>query len=327
MRSMREMVSGLLFPEGPVALDDGSVLVGEIARGTVTRVTRDGRLQVVARCGGGPNGLAIGPDGALWVCNNGGTHHERVWVDSMPVPGFAGGELLVPMPVPGPDPHAGSIQRVDLATGRVEDVYTECDGRPLCAPNDLVFDAHGGFWFTDHGKIRDRARDRTGVFYATASGSLIREAIFPLEGPNGIGLSPDGASLYVAETTTARLWRFPVVAPGEVALEQGFVPLRGELVYDPPGKRMWDSLAVEECGNICLATLIEGGVTVVSPAGERIEHVSTPDPATTNVCFGGPDLRTAYVTLSGVGKLVEVEWARPGLRLHHQVLPGAAPPA
>lgn len=320
MRVMREWVSGLQFPEGPVALDDGSVLVGEIARGTVTRVTRDGRLQVVARCGGGPNGLAIGPDGALWVCNNGGAHHEKVWVDTMPVPGFAAGELLVPIG-PAPDHRGGSIQRIDLATGRVEEVYTECDGRRLCAPNDIVFDAHGGFWFTDHGMARERERDRTGVFYATASGSLIREAIFPLEGPNGIGLSPDGGSLYVAETTTARLWRFRVVEPGHVHQEPGFVPLRGDLVYDPPGKRMWDSLAVEACGNICLATLIEGGVTVVSPAGERIEHVPAPDPATTNLCFGGRDLRTAYLTLSGTGRLMEIEWARPGLRLQHQVLP------
>ena len=70
----------------------------------------------------------------------------------------------------------------------------------LRGPNDIVFDEHGGFWFTDHGKVRDRDRDVTGVFYARADGSFIEEVIFPLEGPNGIGLSPDETSLYIAET-------------------------------------------------------------------------------------------------------------------------------
>jgi gluconolactonase len=317
MRPLRELASGLQFPEGPVALDDGSVLVGEIPRGTVTRVTRDGRLQVVARCGGGPNGLAIGPDGLLYVCNNGGARWERVWVDTMPVPGFTAGEMMVPVG-PAEDHRGGSIQRVDLHSGRVEDLYTECDGRKLCSPNDLVFDANGGFWFTDHGKTHERERDRTGVFYATASGSEIHEAIFPLEGPNGIGLSPDGGAVYVAETMTTRLWRFRVVAPGRIHVEPGFHPLPLDLVYDPPGRRMWDSLAVEAEGNICIATLIEGGVTVVSPSGELVEHVPMPDPGTTNLCFGGRDLRTAYATLSATGRLIAVDWGRPGLRLHHQ---------
>src|SRR5262245_39437493 len=126
---MRELASGLQFPEAPVALDDGSVLVGEIARGTVTRVTRDGRAQVIAHCGGGPNGIAIGPDGLLYVCNNGGFRFERAWID-LPVPGYAPSECPIPVG-PAADYRCGSIQRVDLATGRVEDLYTECDGRRL----------------------------------------------------------------------------------------------------------------------------------------------------------------------------------------------------
>jgi hypothetical protein len=66
------VAEGLLLPEGPVAMGDGSVLVTEVARGTVTRVSASGAVSVVAELGGGPNGLAIGPDGALYVCNNGG---------------------------------------------------------------------------------------------------------------------------------------------------------------------------------------------------------------------------------------------------------------
>jgi gluconolactonase len=305
---MREIARGLEFPEGPVAMPDGSVLVVEIRRGTLTRVAPDGTKTVVARTGGGPNGAAVGPDGQIYVCNNGGFEWHEL------------GGLTVPGNQP-PDYTGGRIQRIDLATGAVEDLYTACDGRPLRGPNDLVFDAHGGFWFTDHGKTRARDRDRTGVFYARADGSLLREAVFPLDAPNGIGLSPDGRRLYVAETWTGRVWYWDVTAPGEVAALPGLGTAGGTLLAGLPGFQLLDSLAVDGAGHVCVATLANGGITVIAPDGSSIEHVATPDPITTNICFGGKDLRTAYVTLSGTGRLVAMEWPRPGLRLNHQTLP------
>ena len=304
MAELRELASGLEFPEGPIAMPDGSVVLVEIKRGTLTRVGSDGSVRVIARTGGGPNGAAIGPDGKAYVCNNGGFE----WHD------FGG------LTVPGNQPKdyiGGRIQRVDLATGRVEDLYTECDGRPLRGPNDIVFDAAGGFWFTDHGKIRDRDRDRTGVFYAKTDGSLIREAIFPLDAPNGVGLSPDGRHLYVAETYTGRVWAWDLEGPGQVLASAGFGPGGGSLLAGLPGYQLFDSLAVDGAGNVCVATLVNGGITVISPGGEILDHVATGDPLTTNICFGGPDLRTAYITLSGTGRLVATEWPRPGLKLHY----------
>src|SRR4051794_41164532 len=131
---IRTLATGLQFPEGPIALDDGSVLLVEIARRTLSRVTPDGEVEVVAEVGGGPNGAALGPDGAVYLCNNGGCFE---WEDLM---GFT-----LPGPVPA-DWTGGSIQRVDLATGAITTLYTESSGRPLRAPNDLVFDEHGGFW-------------------------------------------------------------------------------------------------------------------------------------------------------------------------------------
>jgi gluconolactonase len=78
MVDMKVLATGLRFPEGPVALADGSIALVEIARGTVSRVTPDGDVAVIADLGGGPNGLALGPDGALYVCNNGGFEwHEE----------------------------------------------------------------------------------------------------------------------------------------------------------------------------------------------------------------------------------------------------------
>src|SRR5687768_17448358 len=118
MAEIREIASGLQFPEGPIAMSDGSVILVEIKRGTLTRVTPSGKIEVIAETGGGPNGAAIGPDGAAYICNDGGFE----WHD---VDGWL---------VPGSQPKdytGGSIQRVDLKTGKVDTLYTEVDGHPL----------------------------------------------------------------------------------------------------------------------------------------------------------------------------------------------------
>ena len=305
MAEFREVASGLRFPEGPIALPDGDLLVVEIARGTLSRVRPDGRVQVVAETGGGPNGAAIGPDGACYICNNGGFRwHER------------NGRLL-----PGLQDESysgGRIERVDLKSGRVEVLYRDCEGEPLKGPNDIVFDATGGFWFTDHGKLRRRDRDRTGVFYARTDGRLIREAIFPVDGPNGIGLAADEKTLYVAETHSARLFAYPIAGPGEITRGQGEAPWQpGRLLLAAGQFCMFDSLALEAAGNICVGTIVRGGITVIAPGGGEVEHLATPqDPLATNICFGGPDLRTAYITLSSTGTLVAADWPRPGLPLN-----------
>ena len=205
---------------------------------------------------------------------------------------------------------------MDTATGAVETIYTECDGRPLRAPNDLVFDGHGGFWFTDHGVRMERSSDRTGVFYALADGSSITEVLFPLDAPNGVGLSPDGDRLYVAETHTGRVYAWDVPEPG-VATGSGLIAPHGELLAGLPGLQLLDSLAVDGDGNVCVGTLSNGGITVIAPDGSAVEHLPVDDILVTNICFGGPDLRTAFVTSSGTGRLLAGEWPRPGLRLAH----------
>ncbi|MGI4941912.1 MAG: SMP-30/gluconolactonase/LRE family protein, partial [Janthinobacterium lividum] len=74
--------------------------------------------------------------------------------------------------------------------------------------------------------------------------------------------------------------------------------------------------AVDAEGNICVATLISGAITVIAPDGRLIRTVQMPDPYTTNICFGGPELRTAFVTLSGSGRLIAMPWEEAGLRLN-----------
>ena len=299
------LATGLRFPEGPVACDDGSVLVVEIAGERLTRVCSDSTVQTVANIPGGPNGAAVGPDGWIWITNNGGAFS---YIDL--------GEILLPGPVPA-SWSSGSIQRVDPTSGLVETIFTECDGRPLRSPNDLVFDKHGGFWFTDHGVRLERSSDLTGVFYAKADGSSIQEVLFPLEAPNGVGLSPSGDKLYVAETHTGRIWQWDLPEPG-IAVGGGLLAPHGDLLAGLPGHQLLDSLAVDIEGNVCVGTLVHGGITVVSANGESIQHLAIDDPLVTNIAFGGPEMRTAYVTSSGTGRLLAFEWHCEGLRLEFQ---------
>jgi gluconolactonase len=299
----RTIADGLEFPEGPVALADGSVLLVEIAAGTLTRVAADGTNSVAARTGGGPNGAAVGPDGMCTIANNGGFEWHREDGHIRPI-------------MQAKDYSGGRIERVDLTTGAVEVLYRTCGEVPLKGPNDLVFDAHGGFYFSDLGKVRAREMDRGAVYYAKADGSFIAEIAFPMVTPNGVGLSPDGRTLYVAETEAARLWAFPIEAPGIVKKEKWPSPHGGRLVAGMGGYQRFDSLALQEDGRICVATLINGGITVISPDGRHIEHHPMPDPMCTNICFGGPGMKTAYITLSWTGRLVAVDWPSAGLRLN-----------
>ena len=298
---MTELASGLKFPEGPIALDDGSILLVEIARGTLSKVMPDGKVEVVAETGGGPNGAAIGPDGAVYICNNGGF----AWVER-------DGRIY---PADRPDDYSGGrIERVDLASGAVDVLYTQCDGHNLCGPNDIVFDREGGFWFTDLGKAYGRLRDRGALYYAKPDGSHIEEAVFPIASPNGVGLSPDEDMVYVADTDAARLWGFVVEAPGQ--LRAPAAADRRSFIASPAGLSYFDSMAVEADGTVAVATIGNGGISRISPNDGSIAHVPTDDVLTTNICFGGADLKTAYITLSSTGRLVSCPWETAGTPLN-----------
>lgn len=302
MADFTELTSGLKFPEGPIATADGNVIVVEMFGKRITRIAPDGTKTTLAEVPGGPNGIAFGPDGALYVCNNGGSFTE---VD------FLG--LTFPGPFEPSNYSGGKIQRLDLATGELRDLYTECNGNPLRGPNDLVFDTAGGMWFTDHGIRHGRSADLTGIYYATCDGSSITEVVFPCEAPNGIGLSPDGNTLYWAETFTGRVHQAQVASPGVLAGYSSLDP--ANCLCGLPGLQLLDSLAVDGAGNVCVATLglQAAGITVISPTGEIVEQILTGDPLTTNICFGGD---TAYLTLSGTGRVVSMPWRHGGLRLN-----------
>ena len=305
MGNVRVLATDLEFPEGPVVMPDGSVVLVEIRGKRLTRVYPDGRKEVVADIPGGPNGAALGPDGKMYLCNNGGFS----WIPTR--------NTFMPGPASAAEYIGGSIQRVDLQSGKVETLIDKCGEHRLNGPNDLVFDKHGGLWFTDLGKRRTRDMDLGGLYYLKPGMKEIVEGAFGVMPANGIGLSPDENTVYVAETPTARLWAYELSGPGEVKPRDPiYRGERGKPIAGLGGYQMFDSLAVEASGNVCVATLISGCISVIAPDGTLVEQVPTGDRMTTNVAFGGPDLKTAYITLSGKGELVAMDWPRPGLPLN-----------
>jgi gluconolactonase len=296
LRDVEVIGDNLRFPEGPVAMSDGSVLVVEMMGGTITRVTEGGTAVIVAEVGGGPNGLAVGPDGALYVCNNGGVGSSEA------------------------ERGGGSIQRVDLSTGAFQTLYSECDGEPLIVPNDLVFDAAGGFYFTDNA-------EHGAVYYARADGSSIRCVVANVPAPNGIGISPDGSVLYWAQTSTRQVHRRRIAAPGELVPSVGYdvraMFFNGSvdpfaLVAGLPAAHELDSLAIDESGAVCVGTMIDAGISEIAPDGAWMLHTlpaGLDERLVTNICFGGDDMTTAFITCSLTGRLIRCRWHRRGLRL------------
>lgn len=308
----RVLAEGFGFPEGPVWMPDGSLALCDIEAGEILSVAPDGSRSVLARTPA-PNGLALGPDGGLYVADNGGfftfVHHESGTIPTHEAPSTGSGAIL----------------RVDPVDESVTTVLESCDGRPLVAPNDLVFDAGGGIWFTDHGVRVPRSgsgddpaahEGSPGLLWCRHDGSGAIGVAWGLDAPNGVGLSPDGRTVYVAETYRGDVYAFDVTGPGVV--DGGGAPDRphsGRLVHDASEGTLFDSLAVDAQGRVWVATIGAGGITVIPADGGPAAHVPTDDFITTNLAWGGPDMCDLAVTLSSSGRLLVGRTSAPGLRL------------
>jgi gluconolactonase len=111
-----------------------------------------------------------------------------------------------------------------------------------------------------------------------------------------------------------RVW--DIAGPGQLASPHG-KGTRGRLLAGLEGEQLFDSLAVDSEDHVCVATIRNGGITDIAPDG-TVTHVASGDTVTTNICFGGEDMRTAYITGSLNGTLLKTTWPRPGLRLNFQ---------
>ena len=276
---------GLGFPEGPAFDREGTLYVVEIRAGQVAKIAPAGERSVFAVTGGGPNGAAFGPDGTLWVCNNGG------------------------FPSRTREREAGRLERINAA-GEVTVALTEVDGTPLTSPNDLAFDEHGNLYFTDPVPPPRGFADQgpPGSICFLEPGGRARRIHSGLMFPNGIGVSPDGAGLVVCESITGKLHRVPILEPGKLGEPQLFGDLGQGVIPD--------GFAFDEEGNVLCCGFESGKVHVFGPAGgEKIAEVECEDPRVTNVCFGGPEHRTLYITESGMGRVVAAEWRTRGMVL------------
>lgn len=293
------VATGLNFSEGPVALPDRDFLVVRTLDGLLCRVEANGSQHTVADLGGGPNGTAMGPDGRAYVCNNGGVSDEDI--------ARLRGDPNAPPPATSvPE---GRIEAVDLATGLATVLYADCGDEPIVAPNDLVFDRSGGFYATDFGSLKHPGPQPSVVYYGQPDGSAIRIVIRGLERANGVGLSADETRLYVVETEAGRLWGFDVDSPGRVKTDAGTAP-GGDLLFEDP-ELHFDSLALDAEGHICVACPFNGLIARISPAGDIETFITPDDGGPTNICFGGPDLQTAYITQGD--RLLCCRWPVPGL--------------
>ncbi|MFM2032279.1 MAG: hypothetical protein RLZZ297_1044 [Chloroflexota bacterium] len=287
--TLKSIARGLLFPEGPLWLSDGSLLVCEMFRSTITRIWPDGRREVVAALAGAPNGIAQGPDGRIYICDNGKSMYATLEHDGSPGLTWSGPERY----------RGGTISVLDLADGTVQVLYETVAGRRLESPNDIVFDAHGGFYLTDFGYMAGGRTPHCALYYGRPDGAALHEVCSDTFSPNGIGLSPAGDVLYWAETMPRRLMRATVTAPG-------VIDAASVRVLYQFAEGALDSLAVDRAGRVWVAVLGVGAIAVVSPQGALVAQYPIGDTATTNVCFGGADGSAVYVTAANTGQLVQL---------------------
>jgi gluconolactonase len=256
------LASGLGFPEGPVVMPDGSIVICDGNTGELLRWA-DGAMSRFADTGGSPWGAILGSDGAIYLTQGGN------------VPG-APDQSAVP-----------GIQRV-RADGTVEQLSSSLAGHPLAGPNDLAFGPDGRLWFTDSGTEGDDryAEQQPGRLYvldSSGGGELVIER--PGVYPNGIAFDAQGR-LYWTESMGHRVCRLEDGKATTFAqLSDGHVP---------------DGMAFAADGRLFVCTTISGGLTVLSPNGDVLEEITIGECAT-NCIFDGPTLWVTATKVAELG--------------------------
>ncbi|HEX8199945.1 MAG TPA: SMP-30/gluconolactonase/LRE family protein, partial [Isosphaeraceae bacterium] len=178
---------------------------------------------------------------------------------------------------------AGRVIAIDVTTKQITVLAEKFNGKPLDRPNDLVVDRSGGVYFTD-----PSARS---VYYVAPGGAMTRP-ISDLPRPNGVILSPDETRLYVLPSGTPDVMDYPVEAPGRLGPGRVFCTLRQDPATPARGG---DGLAVDTRGNLYLTQPALKAIQVVAPDGQTLGLIRVPE-SPSNCDFGGPDLRTLYIT-------------------------------
>lgn len=285
-----EVATTVAFTEGPTAAADGSVYFTDIITQRILKLGADGVLSVYRERSNAANGLLIDAQGRLIACEGAEFSRPGVVVTGIP-----------------------RVTRTDLRTGVVEILADTFEGKPLVGPNDVTIDSKGRLYFTE--------LNGAAVYRIDAPGTVARILAAPdVQRPNGIQISPDDRTLYLVEANGAEggarlIRRYDLQPDGTVR--------NMRVHYDFSPGRSADGMSIDSQGNLyasagmnqlrgtaeTLAT--KTGVYVISPQGTLLRFIPIAEDYITNNAFGGPDMRTLYVT---AGKtLYKVRTDVPGL--------------
>jgi gluconolactonase len=270
-----ETAVSIVFTEGPAADAEGNVYFTEIRGNRILKWSPDGRLSVFREPSGRANGLAFDAQGRLVACEGAGMGEDG----------------------------RRRVTRTDLKTGRVEVLAERFQGKRLNSPNDLDIDRQGRIYFSDprYGDQSERELETEDVYRIELDGKLTRVLTKPdIEKPNGLLVSPDGKTLFVADTTAGpprvqAVKRFDIESDGRLR--------NGRIHYSFGAGRGVDGMAIDVKGTLYAAAGVNtgpadnlAGIYVISPEGKLLERVPIPEDSVTNCTFGGPGLRTLYIT-------------------------------
>lgn len=294
--------TSIAFTEGPAAAADGTVYFSDIANNRIMKFDSvAGTTSVFREPSGRANGLLFDPQGRLLACE--------------------GNEF-------GDDDGNRRITRTDLATGEVEVLTDNFEGKKYNAPNDIAACSNGQIFFTDpcYGDRATMELDHDSVYRIDVDGSVAKVITQPeIQRPNGIALSPDEKMLYLVDSCpivggNRKIWQFDLSSDGEVSNQR-------EVIDFAPG-RGGDGMAVAQNGDLYIAagisrprgpheaTTVPPGIWIVTPGGDIKGRIPIPEDVLTNVTFGGDDLQTLFIA---AGKtLFSIRVDTPGFVVHRQ---------
>lgn len=280
------VATSVAFTEGPAQGPDGLIYFTDVANNRILRFDPKTRKQEVFRADSNrSNGLLFDSEGRLIACESS-----------------------------GPERNAPRVTRTDMKTGKVEVIAAGFEGRQFNGPNDVTVDSAGRLYFTDPApdavsQSPAKPKNATGipaVYRLDLDGKLTRILAAPdTEWPNGLVISPDDKTIYLIEAHKteggARAIRaFDLSVDGTVS--------KMRVHYNFYPGRSADGMAIDTVGNLYAAAGLHRrrgthetldtkcGVHVISPAGKLLRFVPIPEDTITNTAFGGPDMKTLYVT-------------------------------
>jgi gluconolactonase len=270
-----EIATTVAFTEGPVADRDGNVYFTELVFQRIMKLDPKGVLSIYREPSNNANGLLIDPEGRLIACE--GASSQRMGV---------------------PQKFKPQVTRTDLRTGTIEILADNYEGKPFVGPNDVTIDGKGRLYFTD--------LPGGAVYRVDAPGRVTRVLAAPdIQRPNGIQVSPDDRTLYVIEANQAEGGARMIRAfdlnvdgtTGRMRVHYNFYPGRSAdgMSIDTEGN-LYASAGMGQLRGTSETLDTKTGVHVISPQGKLLKFIPIPEDYITNNAFGGPDMKTLYVT-------------------------------